>query len=78
MISSALAGSNRGMRVSVPPPAIVAFIAHVWPNEWNSGSAPRIVSSAPRSYRLREISTLRIRFACVSSAPFGVPVVPEV
>ena len=45
MISSALAGSKRGISVTVAPLAIAAFIVQVWPKEWNSGSAPSSTSS---------------------------------
>ena len=79
MISSALPGSKRGISVSVPPPPIVAFSPHVWPNEWNSGSAPSVIASGPSVEQVaRRPAQLRARFACVSSAPFGVPVVPDV
>src|SRR5215207_10733046 len=44
MISSALAGSNRGMNVSVAPESAQAFMQHVWPKEWNRGSAPSTTS----------------------------------
>ncbi len=40
MISSALTGSKRGSSVSMPAATTQVFIAHVCPNEWNSGSAP--------------------------------------
>ena len=78
MISSARPASKRGRRVNRPPTAIVAFSAHVWPKAWKSGSAPSatIVSSKPNS--ATEASTLCVRLPCVSSAPFGVPVVPDV
>ena len=50
-----------------------------WPKEWNSGSAPRTTESELTSQVVREtISALRARFVWVSSAPFGLPVVPEV
>ena len=77
-IASALAASKRGSNVSVPPAASVALSAQVWPKAWKKGNAPSVtaVSSMPKSAPLT--SWLRIRFACVSCAPFGVPVVPEV
>ena len=78
MISSARPASKRGSSVSVPPTAIVAFSAQVCPKAWNSGSAPSVTVSASRSNSSTAVATLRIRFACVSCAPFGEPVVPDV
>ena len=78
MISSALAGSKRGISVSMAPAPTQLFIAQVWPKEWNSGSAPSTTSSSERSKRPRETSELRRRLSWVSSAPLGVPVVPDV
>ena len=50
-----------------------------WPKEWNRGRAPSTMSPAPTSQVVREeISALRARLRWVSSAPFGLPVVPEV
>ena len=45
MISSALPASNRGSRVSVPPPATAAFSPQVRPKTWNSGRQPMTTSS---------------------------------
>jgi hypothetical protein len=78
MISSALAGSKRGTIDSSPPTAIVAFRPQVWPKEWNSGSAPRTTSSAVVWARSIMPWALARRFAWVSSAPLGLPVVPDV
>ncbi len=51
----------------------------VWPKEWKSGRAPRTTSPAAISQVVREeTSALRKRLRWVSSAPFGLPVVPEV
>ena len=79
MISSALPGSKRGISVSIAPKATATFIAQVCPKAWNSGSAPRITSSSVTCTSVIPVtSALRRRFSCVSSAPLGVPVVPEV
>ena len=79
MISSALSGSKRGIMLTVAPLATALFIVQVWPKEWNSGSAPSSTSSWVNSPSVVEaISQLRRRLACVSSAPFGLPVVPLV
>ena len=79
MISSALSGSKRGSIVTVAPTLTALFIVHVCPNEWNSGSAPRSTSSSVISPSFSETPLEFLeRFACVSSAPFGLPVVPDV
>ena len=79
MMSSALAGSNRGSKVSVAAEATDTFSPQVSPNTWNSGRQPMITSSGPTSNRVREeISALATSPAWVSSAPLGRPVVPEV
>ena len=50
-----------------------------WPKEWKRGRAPRTTLPGPTSQVVREeISALRWRLRWVSSAPFGLPVVPEV
>ena len=79
MISSALAPSNLGSRVSVPPAATVAFSPQVRPKTWNSGRQPIITSSVPFCSRVRvTTAALLVTLAWVSWAPFGLPVVPEV
>ena len=79
MISSAFTGSKRGISVRHAPWAMEALSPHVCPNEWNSGSAPRTTSSSETSISVFAVTLqFRIRFSCVSSAPFGVPVVPLV
>jgi hypothetical protein len=77
-ISSALPGSKRASIVRHPPAAIVAFSAQVCPNAWNSGSAPRVMARSSMPNSASEASMLDRRLAWVSSAPFGVPVVPDV
>src|SRR3954469_15208606 len=76
-ISSALAGSNRGRSVRHAPPATAAFIPHVWPKEWNNGSAPSTTSSSQNPNTPRMTSTFVRRLSWVSSAPLGFPVVPR-
>ncbi len=78
MISSALSGSKRGISVRQPPATIVAFSPQVWPKEWKSGSAPRIIASPSIPNSSTATSAFLRMLAWVSSAPFGVPVVPEV
>ena len=79
MISSALAGSKRGIIVRHAPTATAAFRPHVCPKEWNSGSAPSRTSSSRLARACARTSSQFLRrLACVSSAPLGVPVVPDV
>ena len=78
IVSSTARASNRGTIVRQAPAATEAFSPQVWPNEWNSGSAPSTTSPAASENGPAEISALRIRLAWVSSAPLGVPVVPDV
>ena len=76
---NALRGSKRASNDSDAPTPIAAFSVHVWPNEWNSGKPPKITSSGPSwSSSLRVTSAFAVRLPCVSSAPFGRPVVPDV
>ena len=78
MISSALSGSKRGSIVTFAPLHTAAFIVQVWPKEWNSGSAPSSTSFSSNSAKPSTLAQLRFRFAWVSSAPLGCPVVPLV
>ena len=79
MISRALPASNRGSSVRLPPAKIVAFRPQVRPKTWNSGRQPMVTSPGPAFSRVAAVSSaLRVRFAWVSSAPLGRPVVPEV
>ena len=78
MISSAFAGSKRGMNVSVAPDSAHAFMQHVWPKEWNSGSAPSTTSPSSVWNSPCDAFALASMFSCVSSAPLGWPVVPDV
>ena len=79
MISSAFSGSKRGSMVTVAPTVTALFMQQVCPKEWNSGRAPRRTSSSLSSPSFSETpAEFLYRFVCVSSAPFGLPVVPEV
>jgi hypothetical protein len=78
MISSAFLRVEARISVRQPPEKTVAFRPHVCPNEWNNGSAPSVTASSPSPKSPAAISALRRRLECVSSAPFGVPVVPDV
>ena len=48
------------------------------PNTWKSGSVASATVSGSASTRSRATSAPLDTFECVSVAPFGVPVVPEV
>ena len=79
MISSALAGSKRGIIDRHAPTATEALRPHVCPKVWNSGSAPSSTSSSVACASVRADSSQFLRrFACDSSAPLGEPVVPDV
>jgi hypothetical protein len=79
MISSAFPASNLGSSVRLPPLAIVAFRPQVRPKTWKSGRQPMTTSPGLACSMVAAVSSaLRVRFAYVSSAPFGLPVVPEV
>ena len=79
MTDSAFAPSKRGISVSVEPRSTVVFRPQVRPKTWNNGRQPMITSSGEFSSRVSAVvRALPARFACVSSAPFGCPVVPEV
>ena len=45
---------------------------------WHSGRNESVVSVGRRVTTRRQASTLETMFACVSIAPLGSPVVPEV
>ena len=79
MISSALSGSNRGIIEIIARLQMPAFSVHVWPKLWNSGSAPSSLSSSVISPSV-DAATVQFlyRLAWVSSAPLGLPVVPDV
>jgi len=78
-IASASPGSNRGISTMDAPTKNPAFITTVCPNEWKSGSAPKITSSF-RMWITEVAVTIAFiaMFRCVSTAPLGEPVVPEV
>ena len=78
MSSSALPGSKRGSSVISPRARTATFITEFMPNTWNSGSVASATVSGPASTSSRAVSAPAARLACVSVAPFGVPVVPDV
>ena len=78
MTSRTLPGSKRGTSVSSPPACTVTFMIELMPKTWNSGSVATVTVSGPASTWSQPTRAAAARLACVSVAPFGVPVVPDV
>jgi hypothetical protein len=79
MTLSAVTASNLGIRVRPAPATTAVLRLQVWPKAWNSGRQPITTSSGPRSSSEPAVtSAFLATLAWVSSAPFGVPVVPDV
>ena len=78
LISRACVGSKRGSSVINPRASTVTFITEFIPNTWKSGSVARPTWSGPASTSSRASRAPVARLECISVAPFGVPVVPEV
>jgi hypothetical protein len=76
--SSSLSGAKRGSRVNSAPLTSAAFMTLFMPNTWKSGNVATVTSSGPMSTSSRAVEAPAARVACVSVAPFGVPVVPDV
>ena len=66
------------MSTAEPPAFKVPKSAAQSPWPWNSGSAWTSRSSGVQRHANRNDSALASRLACVRTAPFGAPVVPEV
>ena len=62
----------------VPPSRMQVFMTDDSANTWNSGSATIATSSALNSNSRPGMSAFMYSPMCDSTAPFGVPVVPEV
>ncbi len=77
--ASASSASKRGSRMMEAPARKAMFITAVWPKVWNRGSPPKTMSSARRSNASMSVQcTCSTIDRCEPTAPFGVPVVPEV
>ena len=76
--SRTFAASNRGTRDNVAPKRIPTLSRLDMPNTWNSGSTTSVTSSARMPNTRPGVSEFMNSWKCVSSAPFGVPVVPDV
>src|SRR6266702_3096120 len=64
--------------VRVAPTWMATFMTEVWPKEWNIGSTHRNTSSSVLSKTWLMKWQFMNRLECVISAPFGLPVVPDV
>ncbi len=79
MTSMTVAGSNRGTSEMVAPTRNPPFMTTVCPKEWNSGRAPKMTSSPRMSIEsYTETVAFHRTLSCVSTAPLGLPVVPDV
>ncbi len=76
--SSTASTSKRSSRTADAPAASVPCRPTPRPCMWNNGNASTRRSSGVHRHARRNASTLDVRFACVSTAPFGRPVVPDV
>jgi hypothetical protein len=78
MTSSTFAGSNRVTSDIVQPKRMQTLSWLDRPKTWNSGSATTTMSSGSIPNTRPGVSAFISSWKCVSSAPLGVPVVPEV
>ena len=77
--ASAASASKRGSSAMQAPVASAGLSTPARPKMWLNGAAPSSTSSSrSRSSGPERKAALARRPACVSSAPFGRPVVPEV
>ena len=74
MIPSALAGSNLGSSVSVPPAVTVALSPQVRPKTWNSGRQPMMTSSGELCSSVSAVRRAFLREAAVAELrSLGLP-----
>ncbi len=78
MTSSTLSASKRGTRVIIARQMKVMFMIELSPKMWKSGNTARATPSGLASTSSMPVRAAATRFACVSSAPLGRPVVPDV
>ena len=76
--SSTASGENCGTRTAAPPHNIAPCRPTPRPCTWKSGSASTSRSAAVQRHAMRTASLLASTLPCVSIAPLGVPVVPDV
>ena len=75
---SARSGSNWRSRTTVAPFHHASSACTFHPPTWNCGSTCSTTSSCEIPVVRSKPRFVQKQFACVSSAPFGLPVVPEV
>ena len=78
MSPSTSAGSKLRCRTTCPPPCSPISVVTFRPPMWNSGAAVRLTSPAKFSGPKRAFTLFQKILPCVSIAPLGRPVVPEV
>jgi hypothetical protein len=78
MSRRAVAGENARGSTTVDRPTSAVVTVQVRPPTWFSGIALTYTSSGPADIRAACARPAPSRLACVSTAPFGRPVVPEV
>ncbi len=78
MARATWAGSKRGRGTKEKPCSRGVSMPTVAAKAWNMGSTTRRRSSSESSRAAVTLSVLETRLACVSMAPLGRPVVPEV
>jgi len=71
-------GSKRLCRVTVAPACSAGSVWLLRPPTWNIGRQVSTWSAWPRSCAWIELKPFQISADCVSTAPLGLPVVPEV
>ena len=76
--ASAATGSKLRWRTISPPFCSVSSVVTLSPPMWNSGANTSVTSSSRMSSVLAALALFHQKLACVSIAPFGRPVVPEV
>ena len=76
--SAATSRSQRVISTLVAPSWIGVFMFACIPVRWNIGSTPSTTASLEPAYQTPAPVLVASRFACVSMAPLGCPVVPEV
>ena len=67
-----------GMTTTVPPANSVGRVIWPSPRIWNSGAEHRLTSAREMLTCANWLTVFQVRLPCVSTAPLGRPVVPEV
>ena len=75
---SVSAGSKVRCTMLVPPQWNTGLAKQLRPPMWNSGIVTRFTDSSPRRYGPDRLTAFHVIAPCVSIAPLGRPVVPDV